>query len=345
MQSGLCSAYNTSNNHKEGGGGGATILGQKLQGDYNRSELDNLGSQYCGNEAHALSDSDYSASMKKVVSEAVVHEWGECMKLKAANQGGLVSYITGGDSAGSDITFGVRWVARYGVNDAPVADLSFNGAKCMSEVVYKGSRIGTEWETVHCTRDGTADVRISVQAAEGKGYTEQRLPALAGGDVGTPGQIMKVQWQTSHGPIPGPLADQRACTCVSVTSNAADKTVSVRNECYGILPMMGIKDTRFIPPSPEDNLYRSQDGRTFGYVEIPQHATAIFDGRDAVGNFNYEIYDCPGVRIPRLPLRCQVGQLLPPNQSPGCAYKSDGTYAVGEPCTCAVGDGRGVLTQ
>lgn len=283
--------------------------------------------------------------MRKVVSEAVVHEWGACMKAKMENQAGLVSYIVGGDD-GSPITFKVKWVARFGINQIHVAAIVPLGANCNSDTVYRGSIITTEWEAVHCTREGSGPVVISVQAADNKGYTEQRLDALAGTTSGTPGQTISVQWRTDHPPIPGPLADQRQCACVSVTSNVADKTVAVKNECHGTIPMMGIKDTRFIPPSPENNLYRSQDGRTFGYVEIPEHLTAIFDGKGAVGSFNYEIYDCPDVQIPRLPLRCQVGQLLPPNQSQGCAYQlNGGQYAVGEPCTCVGVGGRGVLTQ
>lgn len=210
------------------------------------------------------------------------------------------------------------------------------GATCSKKTIQEGSSIGTEWELAHCTRSGNAAVLITLQAAQNMGSTSQKLDAAEAAD--TP-KTMQVEFRTDHPPIGAPIEGQ--CQCLSIspsTDNAGHKTANVRNDCSGTVTILGVKDTQSLPAVPEDALFRPREGRWFGYAELEQHMTAVFDGTGAVGLFHVEEFSCPGNEMRHI-LRCQAGQLQPPPAA--TCYLQDGI--VGERCTCPNG-ANGITT-
>ena len=342
MQSAVCSAYDTSHNGSSGGEGSLNvpIAGKLLgaSGGYDQKQLDTMGSKYCGDNSSKLSDSDYTNTLKRVASEKVLTAWSECMKEKfAGQQGGLESDI---EPSGSEIVFKVRWVPRFNApGNVTVADLYTKGATCTSRTVYEGSEIGTEWKLVHCTRTGNDPVLISVEAADNNGSTSQKLDQLQAPDVP---KTIQVEFRTETPRLGAPLP--AGCSCVSLspgTDKDGHKTVNIRNDCPDTVPVLGIKDSKELPPGPEDMLLAPRQGRGFAYIQLESHTTGVFDGTGAVGSLKVQEFACPGTDIRPVPLRCQVGQIQPPGAPPAC-YLHDGI--VGEKCQCQNG-AIGITTQ
>lgn len=150
---------------------------------------------------------------------------------------------------------------------------------------------------------------------------------------------MSVPFEASYPPVGGQI---QHCPCIAYA--VEEKGITITNNCPGPVPIMCIKDTEFIPPGPANiDILQLATGRRFAHTTIGAGKKAFFDASGRIGNNGAcQYYACPGTDLQPLPLRCQVGPILPP-PSNACMWPQN-TGVVGQQCTCPNG-AIGTLTQ